>query len=163
MKSVTFSQLLLVLSIGFLTMTSSSHAREYYKYVDANGVTTYSATPPPVKRQDPQLDPNRKNPATATTTQQSTTVQPNAATKTPTTTVKAPAATAKVAVKTTAPTVLTPSAAAAPDMLYAIKKCNGVRCWDTKGKSFSLVAGNTYLSKTGSKCTKTKNTMRCSK
>ena len=112
MKSVTFSQLLLVLSIGFLTTTSSSHAREYYKYVDANGVTTYSATPPPVKRQDPQLDPNRKNPATATTTQQSTTVQPNAATKTPTTTVKA-AATAKVAVKTTAPTVLTPSAAAA--------------------------------------------------
>ena len=159
MKSVTFSQLLLVLSIGFLTMTSSSHAREYYKYVDANGVTTYSATPPPVKRQDLQLDPNRKNLATATTTQQSTIVQPNAAMKTPTTTVKA-AAIAKVAVKTT---VLTPSAAAAPDMLYAIKKCNGVRCWDTKGKSFSLVAGNTYLSKTGSKCTKTKNTMRCSK
>ena len=161
MKSVTFSQLLLVLSIGFLTMTSSSHAREYYKYVDANGVTTYSATPPPVKRQDPQLDPNRKNPATATTTatKQPTTVQPNAAVKTPTTTVKA-AVIAKVAVKTT---VLTPSAAAAPDMLYAIRKCNGVRCWDTNGKSFSLVAGNTYLSKTGSKCTKTKNTMRCSK
>lgn len=161
MKSVTFSQLLLVLSIGFLTTTSSSHAREYYKYVDANGVTTYSATPPPVKRQDPQLDPNRKNHAAAAT---ATTKQPNAAVKAPTTTtVKAPAATAKVAVKTTAPTVLTPSAAAAPDMLYAIKKCNGVRCWDAKGKSFSLVAGNTYLSKTGSKCTKTKNTMRCSK
>ncbi|MEK5773342.1 DUF4124 domain-containing protein, partial [Acinetobacter variabilis] len=53
--------------------------------------------------------------------------------------------------------------AAKTDVLLPIKNCNGVRCWDTKGKAYNLVQGNTYLSSTGGKCLKTSNNMSCTK
>lgn len=67
MKSVTFSQLLAIISLGVLGCTFQANAKEYYKWVDARGVTTYSATPPPTQKQEPQLDPAKRNPNTTTT------------------------------------------------------------------------------------------------
>ena len=67
MKSVTFSQILAIISLGVIGCTFQTNAKEYYKWVDARGVTTYSATPPPTQKQEPQLDPAKRNPNTATT------------------------------------------------------------------------------------------------
>lgn len=59
MKCVTFSQLLAIVSIGLMSSSFQLNAKEYYKWVDAKGVTTYSATPPPTKKQEPQLEIGR--------------------------------------------------------------------------------------------------------
>ncbi|MCH7315867.1 DUF4124 domain-containing protein [Acinetobacter sp. ANC 3882] len=157
MKSVTFGQLWAVLGFVLLSSTLQVHAKEYYKWVDAKGITTYSATPPPAQKQEPQLDPVKKNSNTAA-------VQP-ASTQTLTvskdakiTTVTAPAVTAKPITVTT-----TNNLTATSEILIPVKNCNGVRCWDSKGKHYSLVAGTTYLSANGGKCQKLGNNMRCSK
>ena len=173
MKSVTFSQILAIISLGVIGCTFQTNAKEYYKWVDARGVTTYSATPPPTQKQEPQLDPAKRNPNTATTqTVTHPTTPPLAVNKEAKTTV---AATSANAVKTTTASATnsakpaagaataSPSTAAAVAALIAVKNCNGVRCWDSKGRHYNLVAGNTYLSATGSKCQKNGNNMQCSK
>ena len=67
--------------------------------------------------------------------------------------------------KSTGTTTATSNATitAASEALIPVKNCNGVRCWDAKGKPYNLVAGTTYLSSTGGKCQKMGNSMRCSK
>ncbi|ENX41759.1 DUF4124 domain-containing protein [Acinetobacter sp. NIPH 2100] len=157
MKSVTFSQLWAVLGFVLLSSTLQVHAKEYYKWVDAKGITTYSATPPPAQKQEPQLDPVKKNSNTAA-------VQP-ASTQTVTapkdakiTTVTTSATTAKPITSTTTNNLTVTS-----EVLIPVKNCNGVRCWDSKGKHYNLVAGTTYLSGNGGKCQKLGNNMRCSK
>lgn len=60
MKSVTFGQLWAVIGLGLMCITNQTYAKEYYKWVDARGVTTYSATPPPSQKKEPQLDPLKK-------------------------------------------------------------------------------------------------------
>ena len=67
MKPVTLSQLLATISLILLSFTIQANAKEYYKWVDSKGVTTYSATPPPTQKQEPQLDPAKKNPNSAIT------------------------------------------------------------------------------------------------
>ena len=161
MKSVTFSQILAIISLGVIGCTFQTNAKEYYKWVDARGVTTYSATPPPTQKQEPQLDPAKRNPNTATTqTVTHPTTPPPVANKEAKTTV---AATSANAVKTTTASATNSAKPAAVAALIAVKNCNGVRCWDSKGRHYNLVAGNTYLSATGSKCQKNGNNMQCSK
>ncbi|OEY95691.1 hypothetical protein BJD20_14355 [Acinetobacter proteolyticus] len=155
MKSVTFGQLWAVLGLVLLSSTLQVNAKEYYKWVDAKGVTTYSATPQPVQRQEPQLDPVKKNSAT-------TAQQPTAPKEPKITTVTATAATTPTK-PVTATTTATSNLTATSDVLIPVKNCNGVRCWDMKGKSYNLVAGTTYLSANGGKCQKLGNNMRCSK
>ncbi|PKF33191.1 DUF4124 domain-containing protein [Acinetobacter proteolyticus] len=155
MKSVTFGQPWAVLGLVLLSSTLQVNAKEYYKWVDAKGVTTYSATPQPVQRQEPQLDPVKKN---STTTAQ----QPTAPKEPKITTVTATTATTPTKTVTTT-TTATGNLTATSDVLIPVKNCNGVRCWDTKGKSYNLVAGTTYLSANGGKCQKLGNNMRCSK
>lgn len=160
MKPVTFGQLWAVLGLVLLSSTLQVNAKEYYKWVDAKGVTTYSATPQPVQRQEPQLNPIKKG--SATTVQQPT-AQTGTAQKEPKiTTVTATTATTPIKPVTTT-TTATGNLTATSDVLIAVKNCNGVRCWDTKGKSYNLVAGTTYLSANGGKCQKLGNNMRCSK
>ncbi|WP_336041253.1 DUF4124 domain-containing protein [Acinetobacter dispersus] len=160
MKPVTFGQLWAVLGLVLLSSTLQVNAKEYYKWVDAKGVTTYSATPQPVQRQEPQLDPIKKG--SATTVQQPT-AQTGTAQKVPKiTTVTATTATTPTKPVTTT-TTTTGNLTATSDVLIAVKNCNGVRCWDMKGKSYNLVAGTTYLSGNGGKCQKLGNNMRCSK
>lgn len=160
MKSVTFGQLWAVLGLVLLSSTLQVNAKEYYKWVDAKGVTTYSATPQPVQRQEPQLDPVKKN---SNTTAQQSTAQTGTAPKEPKiTTVTTTAATTPTK-PVTAVTVTTNNLTATSDVLIPVKNCNGVRCWDMKGKSYNLVAGTTYLSANGGKCQKLGNNMRCSK
>ena len=160
MKSVTFGQLWAVLGLVLLSSILQVNAKEYYKWVDAKGVTTYSATPQPVQRQEPQLDPVKKNSNTAVAQQANvqTVTAPKEAKITTVTT------TTETTVKpVTAPTKATSNLTVASDVLIAVKNCNGVRCWDMKGKSYNLVAGTTYLSTNGGKCQKLGNNMRCSK
>ncbi|WP_151715271.1 DUF4124 domain-containing protein [Acinetobacter sp. TUM15071] len=160
MKSVTFGQLWAVLGFVLLSLTLQVNAKEYYKWVDAKGVTTYSATPQPVQRQEPQLDPVKKNSNTAVAQQANvqTVTAPKEAKITTVTT------TTETTVKpVTAPTKATSNLTVASDVLIAVKNCNGVRCWDMKGKSYNLVAGTTYLSTNGGKCQKLGNNIRCSK
>ncbi|CAM4393450.1 hypothetical protein F901_03220 [Acinetobacter dispersus] len=160
MKSVTFSQLWAVLGLVLLSSTLQVNAKEYYKWVDAKGVTTYSATPQPVQRQEPQLDPVKKNSNTAVAQQanvQTVTAQKEAKITTVTTT------TETTVKPVTAPTKATSNLTVVSDVLIPVKNCNGVRCWDMKGKSYNLVAGTTYLSTNGGKCQKLGNNMRCSK
>ena len=128
---------------------------------------------PPTQKQEPQLDPAKRNPNT-TTTQTAThpTTPPPVVNKEAKTTV---AATSANAVKTTTASATnsakpaagaatsSPSTAAAVEAQIPVKNCNGVRCWDSKGRHYNLVAGNTYLSATGSKCQKNGNNMQCSK
>lgn len=144
MKTVTFGQLWAVLGLILLSSILQVNAKEYYKWVDAKGVTTYSATPQPIQRQEPQLDPVKKN--SATTAQQPTATAATTPTK-----------------PVTATTAATSNLTATSDILIPVKNCNGVRCWDMKGKSYNLVAGTTYLSANGGKCQKLGNNMRCSK
>ena len=161
MKSVTFGQLWAVLGLVLLSSTLQVNAKEYYKWVDAKGVTTYSATPQPVQRQEPQLDPVKKNSNTPIVQQAN--VQTGTAPKEPKiTTVTATTATTPNK-PVTATTTATSNLTATSDVLIPVKNCNGVRCWDTKGKSYNLVAGTTYLSVNGGKCQKLGNNMRCSK
>ena len=170
MKTVTLSQLLATISLILLSFTIQANAKEYYKWVDSKGVTTYSATPPPSQKQEPQLDPAKRNPNTATTqTATHPTTPPPAVNNEAKTTV---VATSTNTVKTTSANAAkpaagaatsSPSTAAAVEALIAVKNCNGVRCWDSKGRHYNLVAGNTYLSATGSKCQKNGNNMQCSK
>ncbi|EPF83403.1 hypothetical protein GCM10025882_24710 [Acinetobacter gyllenbergii] len=161
MKSVTFGQLWAVLGLVLFSSTLQVNAKEYYKWVDAKGVTTYSATPQPVQRQEPQLDPVKKN--ANTTVAQQANVQTVTTLKEPKiTTVTATAATTSTK-PVTATTAATSNLSATSDMLIPVKNCNGVRCWDMKGKSYNLVAGTTYLSANGGKCQKLGNNMRCSK
>ena len=118
MKSVTLGQLWAMLSLGVFSFGFQVHAKEYYKWVDAKGVTTYSATPQPVQRHEPQLDPAKKT-ADSTTTNLSI-----------------PASSQNVAInsKTTASIQTKPIAAttegnntlkASSEMLFSIKSCNG--------------------------------------
>lgn len=159
MKSVTFGQLWAVLGLVLLSSTLQVNAKEYYKWVDAKGVTTYSATPQPVQRQEPQLDPIKKG--SATTVQQPT-AQTGTAPKEPKITTVT--TTTETTVKpVTAPTKATSNLTVVSEVLIPVKNCNGVRCWDMKGKSYNLVAGTTYLSANGGKCQKLGNNMRCSK
>lgn len=154
MKSVTFSQVLATVSICMLSSLFHVNAKEYYKWVDAHGVTTYSATPPPAKKQEPQLDPAQKKinavappPISVIPPQSNNEVKTNLTTVK--STVNAPAKNTTVSTKI--------------EVNIPLKSCNGVRCWDTKGKHYNLVQGNTYLSATGGKCQKTGNNMHCSK
>ncbi|MCH7382886.1 DUF4124 domain-containing protein [Acinetobacter dispersus] len=159
MKSVTFGQLWAVLGLVLLSSTLQVNAKEYYKWVDAKGVTTYSATPQPVQRQEPQLDPIKKG--SATTVQQPT-AQTGTAPKEPKITTVT--TTTETTVKpVTAPTKATSNLTVVSEVLIPVKNCNGVRCWDMKGKSYNLVAGTTYLSANGGKCQKLGNNIRCSK
>ncbi|MDH0562670.1 DUF4124 domain-containing protein [Acinetobacter courvalinii] len=152
MKTVTFGQLWAVLGLILLSSTLQVNAKEYYKWVDAKGVTTYSATPPPTQKTEPQLDPVKNNSNNAV--QQSTAPkEPKATTLTAT-----PATTSKPVSNATASNLT-----AASGVLIPVKNCNGVRCWDTKGKSYNLVAGTTYLSAYGGKCQKIANNMQCNK
>lgn len=151
MKSVTFGQLWAVLGLVLFSSTLQVNAKEYYKWVDAKGVTTYSATPQPVQRQEPQLDPVKKN-SNATAQQPTAPKEPKITTLTTTPTKPVTAATAT-----------TNNFTATSEILIPVKNCNGVRCWDSKGKHYSLVAGTTYLSANGGKCQKLGNNMRCSK
>lgn len=161
MKSVTFGQLWAVLGLVLFSSTLQVNAKEYYKWVDAKGVTTYSATPQPVQRQEPQLDPVKKS--ANTTVAQQANVQMVTTSKEPKiTTVTATAATASTK-PVTATTAATSNLSATSEILFPVKNCNGVRCWDMKGKSYNLVAGTTYLSANGGKCQKLGNNMRCSK
>jgi hypothetical protein len=157
MKSVTFGQLWAVLGLVLFSSTLQVNAKEYYKWVDAKGVTTYSATPPPAQKQEPQFDPIKKHinttPAHQTYVLSATTVKEAKATSM--------AATGTTPVTTTA--TVTSNLSTAPEVLTPVKNCNGVRCWDNKGKHYSLVAGTTYLSANGGKCQKQGNNMRCSK
>lgn len=160
MKPVTLSQLLATIGLILLSFTFQAHAKEYYKWVDSKGVTTYSATPPPTQKQDPQLDPTKKNINTTVTTASAinVSVANNKEQK------NVPTVTTQTA-KSTGTTNATSNATitAASEALIPVKNCNGVRCWDAKGKPYNLVAGTTYLSSTGGKCQKMGNSMRCSK
>ncbi|ENW79716.1 hypothetical protein F909_02819 [Acinetobacter sp. ANC 3929] len=158
MKSVTFGQLWAVLGFVLLSSILQVHAKEYYKWVDAKGITTYSATPPPAQKQEPQLDPVKKNSNTSAV-QQASTQTVTAFKEAKITTVTAPVATTSKSVSNGT----TANIAATSEVLIPVKNCNGVRCWDSKGKHFSLVAGTTYLSANGGKCQKLGNNMRCSK
>ncbi|ESK55218.1 MAG: DUF4124 domain-containing protein [Moraxellaceae bacterium] len=160
MKPVTFSQFLAIISLGILNCVSQVNAAEYYKWVDAKGVTTYSATPPPKQKQDPQLDPTKKNLNAISST---TTGNPSSVSnlKEQKNTVNTNTSTTKVVAANTV--TMNPKLAASTEILFAVKNCNGVRCWDAKGKHYNLVAGNTYLSANGGKCLKIGNNMRCSK
>ena len=149
MKCVTFSQLLAIVSIGLMSSSFQLNAKEYYKWVDAKGVTTYSATPPPTKKQEPQL--------------QNMTVGNTANHAVPTQVQAQVVKETKTAAVATTPQTKNVALAAKTDVLIPIKNCNGVRCWDTKGKAYNLVQGNTYLSSTGGKCLKTSNNMSCTK
>jgi hypothetical protein len=56
MNSVIYGRFWAVISLMLLGCTLHTNAQQYYKWVDANGVTTYSATPPPTQRSnEPQL------------------------------------------------------------------------------------------------------------
>lgn len=156
MKSVTFGQFWVVIGLGLMCITNQTYAKEYYKWVDARGVTTYSATPPPSQKKEPQLDPLKKN-TNAVSAEQSMGMSSSSAVKDtksviPTNVMNKPVVTSS-----------NDKLSAASEVLISIKSCNGVRCWDAKGKIFNLVAGNTYLSSTGGKCQKISNNMRCSK
>lgn len=152
MKTVTFGQLWAVLGLILLSSTLQVNAKEYYKWVDAKGVTTYSATPPPTQKTEPQLDPVKNNNNTAA--QQSTAPKEQKAT----TLTVTHATTSKPVSNATASNLTVASG-----VLIPVKNCNGVRCWDTKGKSYNLVAGTTYLSAHGGKCQKIANNMQCNK
>ncbi|EEY93507.1 hypothetical protein HMPREF0026_00783 [Acinetobacter junii SH205] len=153
MKCVTFSQLLAIVSIGLMSSSFQLNAKEYYKWVDAKGVTTYSATPPPTKKQEPQLDTSKQNMMVGNTANHAVPTQVQAQLVKET----------KTAAVATTPQTKNVALAAKTDVLIPIKNCNGVRCWDTKGKAYNLVQGNTYLSSTGGKCLKTSNNMSCTK
>ncbi|MBQ1494532.1 MAG: DUF4124 domain-containing protein [Acinetobacter sp.] len=153
MKCVTFSQLLAIVSIGLMSSSFQLNAKEYYKWVDAKGVTTYSATPPPTKKQEPQLDTFKQNMTVGNTANHAVPTQVQAQLVKET----------KTAAVATTPQTKNVALAAKTDVLIPIKNCNGVRCWDTKGKAYNLVQGNTYLSSTGGKCLKTANNMSCTK
>ncbi|MCH7390200.1 DUF4124 domain-containing protein [Acinetobacter dispersus] len=155
MKPVTFGQLWAVLGLVLLSSTLQVNAKEYYKWVDAKGVTTYSATPQPVQRQEPQLDHVKKN-SNTTAPQPITPQEPKITTVTAT-------ASTTLAKPVTTTTAATSHLTVTSDVLIPVKNCNGVRCWDMKGKSYNLVAGTTYLSTNGGKCQKLGNNMRCSK
>ncbi|ENX33890.1 hypothetical protein F889_02554 [Acinetobacter colistiniresistens] len=161
MKSVTFGQLWAVLGLVLISSTLQVNAKEYYKWVDAKGVTTYSATPPPTQKQEPQFDSVKKN-ANTTVAQQANVQTVTTAKETKITTIAAPAATTSTK-PVTATTAATSNLSVTSEILSPVKNCNGVRCWDMKGKSYNLVAGTTYLSATGGKCQKLGNNMRCSK
>ncbi|QHH96664.1 DUF4124 domain-containing protein [Acinetobacter dispersus] len=160
MKPVTFGQLWAVLGLVLLSSILQVNAKEYYKWVDAKGVTTYSATPQPVQRQEPQLDPVKKNSNTAVV-QQANVQTVTAPKEAKITTVTATTATTVKPV--TASTAATSNLTVVSEVLIPVKNCNGVRCWDMKDKSYNLVAGTTYLSANGGKCQKLGNNMRCSK
>ncbi|MBC9228683.1 DUF4124 domain-containing protein [bacterium SPL81] len=161
MKSVTFGQLWAVIGLGLMCITNQSYAKEYYKWVDARGVTTYSATPPPTQKKEPQLDPLKKN-TNAVSAGQATAMSNSAAVK-DTKSVNPTSAIPTNIVNKPVVTASNDKLNAVSEVLTSIKSCNGVRCWDAKGKIFNLVAGNTYLSSTGGKCQKISNNMRCSK
>ncbi|MDA3578733.1 DUF4124 domain-containing protein [Acinetobacter ursingii] len=56
MNSVIYGRFWAVISLMLLGCTLHTNAQQYYKWVDAHGVTTYSATPPPTQRSnEPQL------------------------------------------------------------------------------------------------------------
>ena len=153
MKCVTISQLLAIVSIGLMSSSFQINAKEYYKWVDAKGVTTYSATPPPTKKQEPQLDTSKQNMTVGNTANHAVPTQVQAQVVKET----------KTAAVATTPQTKNVALAAKTDVLIPIKNCNGVRCWDNKGKAYNLVQGNTYLSSTGGKCLKTANNMSCTK
>jgi len=153
MKCVTFSQLLAIVSIGLMSSSFQLNAKEYYKWVDAKGVTTYSATPPPTKKQEPQLDTSKQNMMVGNTANHAVPTQVQAQLVKET----------KTAAVATTPQTKNVALAAKTDVLIPIKNCNGFRCWDTKGKAYNLVQGNTYLSSTGGKCLKTAKNMSCTK
>ena len=158
MKPVTLSQLLATIGLILLSFTFQANAQEYSKWVDARGVTTYSATPPPTQKH--QFDPTKKNVnATVTTPSEINVSVPNNKEQK-----NVPTVTTQT-VKSTGTTTATSNATitAASEALIPVKNCNGVRCWDTKGKAYNLVARTTYLSSTGGKCQKMGNSMRCSK
>ncbi len=130
MKPVTLSQLLATIGLILLSFTFQANAKEYYKWVDARGVTTYSATPPPTPKQEPQLDPTKKNVnATVTTLSEINVSVPNNKEQK-----NVPTVTTQT-VKSTGTTTATSNATitAASEALIPVKNCNGVRCWDTKG------------------------------
>ena len=149
LECVTFSQLLAIVSIGLMSSSFQLNAKEYYKWVDAKGVTTYSATPPPTKKQEPQL----QNMTVGNTANHAVPTQAQAQVVKET----------KTAAVATTPQTKNVALTAKTEVLIPIKNCNGVRCWDTKGKAYNLVQGNTYLSSTGGKCLKTANNMSCTK
>lgn len=161
MKSVTFGQLWAVIGLGLMCITNQTYAKEYYKWVDARGVTTYSATPPPSQKKEPQLDQLKKNTNTVSA-EQSMGMSSSSAVK-DTKSVNPTSAIPTNVINKPVVTASNDKLNAASEMLTSIKSCNGVRCWDAKGKIFNLVAGNTYLSSTGGKCQKISNNMRCSK
>lgn len=158
MKPVTLSQLWAIMGVTLLSFTCQANGKEYYKWVDSKGITTYSATPQPSQKQEPQLDSAIKNVNAMTSSPSVIKVAETSSSsiKDP----KMPTAPNQQAVKST--TANTTSTVAA-ETLFTLKDCNGVRCWDTQGKHYNFVAGRTYLSATGGKCQKIGNNMHCNK
>lgn len=155
MKPVTLSQLLVTMNVTLLSLTFQANAKEYYKWVDSKGVTTYSATPPPSQKQEQQLDSAIKNVNAMASTPSVVNVAATSNVKDLKTTI---APNPQAAKSTTNATIT-----AASETVFTVKDCNGVRCWDTQGKHYNFVSGRTYLSATGGKCQKIGNNMHCNK
>ncbi|MEG2884758.1 MAG: DUF4124 domain-containing protein [Acinetobacter sp.] len=160
MKPVTLSQLLVTMSVTLLSLTFQANAKEYYKWVDSKGVTTYSATPPPSQKQEQQLDSAIKNVNAMASTPSVVNVAATSNVKDLKTTI---APNPQAAKSTTHTAVSNTTITTASETLFTVKDCNGVRCWDTQGKHYNFVSGRTYLSATGGKCQKIGNNMHCNK
>ncbi|MBK0063397.1 MULTISPECIES: DUF4124 domain-containing protein [unclassified Acinetobacter] len=173
MNSVIYGRIWAVAGLMLLGCLSQSNAKQYYKWVDANGVTTYSATPPPTQRSnEPQLSSQKTAPMNQN--KPTTNFKSNASIadeyynpykqsiKPPATPVSTEKENPPKLNKTeTTQTVQTTSSS--KKLTYMIKDCNGVRCSDHKGNNYNKVTGNTYLSSRGGVCQMTGSRMECNK
>ena len=171
MNSVIYGRILAVSGLMLLGCLSQTNAKQYYKWVDANGVTTYSATPPPAQRSnEPQFSSQKpaelnQNKSASTNFKSNATIpdeyrnlykQSNSQPTPPTVTEKENT----VKVNKTEATQITVQA---KKKAYLIKNCNGVRCNDNKGNNYNKVTGNTYLSSRGGVCQMNGSKMECNK
>ena len=175
MNSVIYGRFWAVISLMLLGCTLHTNAQQYYKWVDAHGVTTYSATPPPTQRSnEPQLvsqkntasdhdkakPDNFKSNAAIADEYYSPYKQNNKQTVKPVTVEKENAVTVNKARSSQSAAHNTVST---KKQSYVIKDCNGVRCSDHKGHNYNKVTGNTYLSSRGGVCQMSGTRMECNK
>lgn len=175
MNSVIYGRIWAVVGLILLGGIFQTNAKQYYKWVDANGVTTYSATPPPTHRSnEPQLASQKmaslsQNKPTSTSFKSNATIADEyySPYKQSSKQAAPPVVTEKenpVKVnKTETNQSIVHTTASAKKQSYMIKQCNGVRCSDDKGNNYNKVTGNTYLSSRGGVCQMNKNRMECNK
>lgn len=171
MNSVIYGRILAVSGLILLGCLSQTNAKQYYKWVDANGVTTYSATPPPTQRSnEPQLAAQKpavlnqeKSTSTSFKSNASIPDEYHNLYKQSSQQATTPALTEKENTVKVNKTETAKTTAQAKKQTYLVKSCNGVRCSDNKGNNYNKVTGNTYLSSRGGVCQMNGSRMECSK